>query len=85
MERGGNAEHLWRAANLQQLKHASPAHEVESHCEINDEDDVQWHLLFSTFLLKLMYRENHVDCGFLSPESTLGFWVHAISEDLESS
>lgn len=53
MERGDDAEQLWWvAANLlQQLEESSPTRKVESLCDVN----VQWHLLLTTFLLKLVY------------------------------
>lgn len=61
---------------------ASPANQVGRHREI-DKGDLLWHLVFMTFLLDLISRENHVDRGSRSPKSILEFWIDTISNNLE--
>ena len=53
---------FWWAADLwKNLEETVSAGKVKCFCEVN-ESDVQGHLLFSAFLLKLAKGEDHVYC-----------------------
>ena len=68
---------------LQELEQATPAHKVKILGKI-DECDVEWHLLFTAFLLQLSNGENHIDRGTLRPKATLRLGKIAAGKDLQT-
>ena len=68
---------------LQQLEGTLHAHKVKCLGEV-DEGDVERLLLLTALLLGLSNGEDHVHSGSLASEATVGFWVYALCEDLES-
>ena len=67
----------------QELEQATSAYKVKSLGKI-DECDVEWHLLFTAFLLQLSNGENHIDRGTLLPKAILRLRKNAAGKDLQA-
>lgn len=79
MEGGDEVQQLGRTPNL--IQEREEAHKVEHLGQVN-ECNVKGLPLLSALLLQLSQREDHVDCGSLCSEPTLGFRVDTLGQCL---